>query len=570
MEYIWKDVDSNESIAKMLAKELKLPLALGHILVARGHTEKDSAEKFLKADYNDLDDPFVIPDMRKAVDRVRAAVEANETITIFGDFDTDGVTSAAVLVKVLRQLGADVEGVLPERLSEGYGFSLAAFNRCQSERKSDLIITTDCGTSSCDAVDAAKKVGVDVVVTDHHSVKSTVADALAVVNPELGDDENAKLLAGVGVAFKLCCALIQDLEERGKDLKGVDLHEVLDMVAIGTVADVVPLLGDNRIMVKHGLKRINSKPSLGLSALIKISKIDSVMTCYHIGFLLAPRLNATGRLGNADKALDLLLAADSTEAFKLARELDNVNKERRIIENEILESAVEDVDRRFNAEHTSGIVTGKKTWHVGVVGIVASRLCGRYHRPSVVIGFNESGVGRGSCRSVAGVNMVEVLGKCSDLLEAYGGHEMAAGITIKKENLVTFRQRFNKACSESVGPNDLKPSIQVDAWVDLSDANEALWRGMQRLAPVGSGNPTPIWGLHDVAPVGVPRIVGKNHIKMIVGNGDVQLDSIGFGLGDVELPSGSMDMLVQLKENTFGGRRSLQLNIKDFRSAEKV
>ena len=295
MEYIWKDVDSNEATAKILAKGLKLPLALGHILVARGYTDKDNAEKFLNAKLEDLDDPFIIPDMRKAVDRIRVAVEKKEAITIFGDFDTDGVTSTAVLVKILRQLGADVVGVLPERLSEGYGFSLAAFNRCQSERKSDLIITTDCGTSSCGAVDAANKVGVDIVVTDHHSVKSEIADALAVVNPKLGDDENAKLLAGVGVAFKVCCALIQDLEERGKDLAAVDLSEVLDLVAIGTVADVVPLLGDNRIMVKHGLKRINSKPNIGVSALIKISKIDSVMTCYHIGFLLAPRLNATGR-----------------------------------------------------------------------------------------------------------------------------------------------------------------------------------------------------------------------------------------------------------------------------------
>ena len=565
MENIWKDVEFDEAIASSLAKKMKLPLPVGQILAARGFTDAKNAEKFINAKLSDLKDPFLIHDMQKAVDRIRKALKKKEIITVFGDFDTDGVTATAVLVKVLRQLGADVVGVLPERIAEGYGFSVAALKRCVKLRQQDLIITTDCGTSSHDAVKEAKKLGIDVIITDHHDISGDIADALAVVNPKCDDDPDGRILAGVGVAFKLCDALLKDFKNSGDDVTGIDLEEILDLVAIGTVADVVPLLADNRILVKYGLQRINTKPSIGLSALIRISKIDTVMTCYHIGFQLAPRLNASGRLGNADKALDLVLSTDRQEAFNLARELDGVNKERRIIENEILEAAVEDVDRRFDPKHIYGIVTGKENWHVGVVGIVASRICGRYHRPAIVIGFDKDGIGRGSCRSVVGINMVEVLAECKDLLEAYGGHEMAAGLTIKQNNLVAFRRKFNEACAEFADVQDMQPTFQVDGWITLTNANEELLRGIDRLAPVGSGNPTPIWGVRGVKPVDVPRIVGKNHIKMIVGQGDTQLDSIGFGLGDVALPSGSMDMLVQLKENTFGGRRTLQLNIKDFR-----
>lgn len=568
MENIWKDVEFDEEIAESLAKKLKLPLPVGKILAARGFEDEQSAESFLDARLSDLNDPFLVPDMKKAVDRIRKALSRNESIVVFGDFDTDGVTATAVLVNVLRQFGGHVEGVLPERLSEGYGFSLPALRRCVKLYKPDLIITTDCGSSSVDAVKEAKTLGIDVIVTDHHEVKGRIADALAVVNPKCGDDPADKMLAGVGVAFKLCDAIFKDFENSGDSTDGIDLEEVLDIVAVGTVADVVPLLGDNRILVKHGLKRINTKPSAGLSALIKVSKIDAKMTCYHVGFVLAPRLNASGRLGNADRSLKLLLETDRQSAFGIARELDGVNKERRIIENEIIEEAVEDVDRRFDEAHTYGIVTGKAGWHVGVVGIVASRISGRYHRPSVVIGFDDNGIGRGSCRSVSGVNMMEVLDKCKDLLEAYGGHEMAAGITIKSNNLVAFRRKFNEACSTCVEITDMQPTFQVDAWIDLVTADEKLLRGIERLSPVGSGNPTPLWGIRNVYPVDTPRIVGKNHIKMIVGHGDKQIDSIGFGLGDVELPSGSMDMLVQLKENTFGGRKTLQLNIKDFRPSE--
>ncbi len=568
MGNIWKNVEFDEAVAESMAGELNLPLPVGKILAARGFENAASAGKFLDAKFSDLNDPFRIPDMKKAVDRIRVALKKNEKVTVFGDFDTDGITATAVLVKVLRQLGADVIGMLPDRLSEGYGFSVAALNRCVETCKPDLIITTDCGTSSHDAVMVAKKLDIDVIITDHHVVNGKVVDAFAVVNPECGDNPDDKLLAGVGVAYKLCDALIKDFENNGDDVAGVDLESILDLVAIGTISDVVPLLADNRILVKYGLKRINTKPCPGLSALVKISKIDSVMTCYHIGFQLAPRLNASGRLGNADKALDLVLSTDRQVAFDLARELDGINKKRRIIENEILEAAVEDVDRRFDANHTFGIVTGKEKWHVGVIGIVASRISGRYHRPSIVIGFADDGIGRGSCRSVSGVNMVEVLDKCKDLLETFGGHEMAAGITIKQDNLVAFRRRFNEVCSESIEIKDMQPTFQVDAWIDITNADEKLLRGIERLAPVGAGNHTPIWGVRGVKPVDIPRIVGKNHIKMTVGKGLFEIESIGFGLGDVELPSGAMDMLVQLKENNFGGRRSLQLNIKDFRPAE--
>ncbi len=565
MGNIWKDVEFDNKIAGELAGGLNLPLPVGQVLAARGFSDVDNARKFLEADLSDLQDPYILPDIKKAAERVIDALNNNEKILVFGDFDTDGITATALLVKVLHELDADVIYDLPDRMSEGYGFTVEAFQRCTAGKNVNLIITTDCGTSSHDAVKAADKTGIDVIVTDHHTPNGKAVNAFAVVNPECGDDEDSKRLAGVGVAFKLCCVIISELEKANGASPKIKLPDLLDIVAIGTVADVVPLLGDNRILVKHGLKRLNSRPCAGLAALIKILRIDSIMTCYHVGFMLAPRLNASGRMGRADKSLELLLSTDRRSAFGIARELEQVNKERRMVENEILEEAVVDVDRRFNENHTYGIVSGKTGWHIGVIGIVAARICGRYNRPAIIVSFDKNGMGRGSCRSVVGINLMEVLDECSDLLESFGGHEMAAGISIKKENLPAFRQKFNKTCSKYVKIEDLQPTIQVDSWIDLSIANYSLIRGINKLAPVGAGNPTPVWGIRGLEPVGVPRIVGKNHIKMVVTDHKYEMEAIGFGLGDVEMPSGTLDMLVQLKDNTFGGRRSLQLNIKDFR-----
>ena len=564
----WKDVAADSAVAQKIAKSTGVPLPIATILVARGLTDEKSAESFLNPRLSDLSDPFLLPDMAEAVQRLKRALLNHERITVFGDFDCDGVTASAVLVTVLRQLDADVVGFLPRRMEEGYGFTVPALERCMAARKPDLVITVDCGTSSVEAADVARDAGIDVIVTDHHDISGDMADVVALVNPKRGDNEPNKLLAGVGVAFKLCHALVKDGVNRDDGPPAVDLREVLDVVAVGTVADVVPLVDENRILVKHGLHRINTSPSVGLAALADVAGIDSKMGCYHLGFLIGPRLNAAGRLGEAGEALDLLLAPDRATAMPLARRLDAANRERKRIEDEILVDATQDIEKRFDATLTFGLVTGQEGWHIGTVGIVASRLCSRFHRPTIVVGFNSEGTGRGSCRSIEGLNMVDVLQDCSDLLEKFGGHEMAAGITLKTENLAAFRRRFNDACRERLSGTNLDPVHHVDAWISLGEADATLWEGIERLAPVGAGNPTPLWGIRDVQPVGTPRIVGKNHLRMMVGQGGTQIDCIGFGLGELAVPSGRLDVLAQLKENTYGRRRSLQLNLKDFRPSD--
>lgn len=563
----WQDTEVDEAAARRVAEHLGLPAPLGRVLVARGLAEPSSAERFLNPRLSDLSDPCSMPGMPEAVARIRSALDSGEQITVFGDYDADGVAGTALLVTVLRELGGEVSAFLPRRLEEGYGFSAAALCRCLREHKPGLIVTVDCGTCAFEQVAEARGKNIDVVVTDHHEVSGRVAEATAVVNPKLGNDEATSMLAGVGVAFKVCHALLKD----GMGLEGtgpkVDLRAFLDLVAVGTVADVAPLLGENRILVRHGLGKLNSGPSLGLSALAQVSGIRGSVEAYHLGFVIGPRLNAAGRLGEADAALELLMTDDANVAHSIATDLHAANQERKRIEDGIVEAAAADIDSRFDSKQTFGVVAGRPGWHIGTVGIVASRISARYRRPCVIVGFDSEGSGRGSCRSIEGIDLMGVLGECSDLLESFGGHEMAAGLKMRRENLGAFRERFNKECATRLRGKSLEPVHYVDGWIDLSEADERLWQGIDKLSPVGVGNPSPVWGVRDVHPLGLPRVVGKDHLKMIVAKGSVQMDSIGFGMADMEVPNGPLDMLVQLRENHFAGRRTLQLHIKDVRDA---
>lgn len=572
IERHWITVEADAAVVAGLSAEIGVSSAIASILVARGFETPAQVEPFLNPRLSDLSDPFAMPDMRQAVKRIWAAIVGHERILVFGDYDADGITSTALLVCVLRALGAEVDTFLPSRQTDGYGLTVAALERCADATPAPrLIVTVDCGTGSYDAVAAAAARGIDVVVTDHHEAVGRRAQALAVVNPKLGGNPATRMLAGVGVAFKLCHGLLLAGREAGQaGVDSVDMRAYLDLVAVGTVADVVPLLGENRILVRYGLAQINAGTSPGLGALIRVAGVRTEIDCYHLGFLIGPRLNAAGRLGDAAPALELLLADDLGRARRLAGQLDAANRERKRIEEQIILDAAAEIEHDFNPDWDCGIVVGGVGWHIGAIGIVAARLCGRYHRPSVVVAFDEQGRGRGSCRSVDSVDVVAALTACGDLLESFGGHKAAAGLSICRENLTAFRERFNAECRKQANPNDLIPTIQVDAWITLGEADVELLKAIEDLRPLGLGNPTPTWGTRNIRLLGKPRVVGKNHLKMEVASGATQIAAIAFGMAGREIPNGPLDLLYQVQENSYLGRRSIQLNIKDFRAAEEA
>ena len=437
---------------------------------------------------------------------------------------------------------------------------------CIRDYSPAVIVTVDCGVTSREAVAVANDAGVDVIVTDHHEPGDVLPDALAVINPKLGDDEATRMLAGVGVAFKLCHALVKRAIQRDDaGLKGLDLRPYLDLVAVGTVADVAPLMEENRILVRHGLERINQGARTGLAAIIRSAGIRTRIDCYHLGFQIGPRINAVGRLTSAAPAVELLLCQDAGAAVRLAGQLDAANRERKRIEETVVVEAVEQVAEGALPEDLGGIVVAGEEWNVGTIGIVAARLCGRYHRPAVVITLGADGRGRGSCRSIEGVDVSDVLRTCEDLLISCGGHKMAAGLVIEKASIEAFKKRFDKLCRESIDGSQLEPSQTVDAWIALDEADQSLLAAVESLRPLGLGNPTPTWGCRGVALVGKPRVVGTNHLKMVVASGGSQVDAIAFGMADRDLGNGTIDLLFQVQENNYMGRTGIQLNVKDFR-----
>jgi len=574
----WETVEIDEALAGRLARDLDLPRSVIMLLVGRGMRNRDDVERFLNPRLSDLSDPLMLPGMERAVDRIWDAVREHDKIVVYGDYDVDGITATALLVSVLQRMGGQVRPFLPSRLADGYGLTVGALERCISVDNPDLIITVDCGTGASDAVELSRRLGVDVVVTDHHEVSGGLAPALSVVNPKRLRNENTTSLSGVGVAFKLCHAIVKHgLHNERREISHIDLRNWLDLVAIGTVADMVPLLGENRILVRHGLARINSpqpacagsSPRPGIEAIKEVAHIGGSVDCYHLGFVIGPRLNAAGRLGSAETALELLLTSDRERARDLAGKLDAANGERKRIQESDLADAEREIESSFEESTDFGLVAGHDGWHRGTIGIVASRLCSRYQRPSAVIAFDEHGQGRGSCRSVESVDIIEVLDGCSDLLTSFGGHRLAAGFLIEKRQSEPFRMRFNDLCAEKLRGRDLRPVQTVDAWINHGEADERLFNAVQRLGPLGMGNPPPTWGLKNVSTIGKPTVVGKDHLRMTVASGGTQFDAIAFGMAGCPVPEGPMDILFHLQENNYKGRRRLEMNIKDFKASRK-
>lgn len=567
----WIMADSDPQVAEDIARTHGFSRAMSQALVARGLVDHEEIEKFLQPRLADLTDPFALPGMQTAVDLILSHIEQESSILVYGDYDVDGVTATALMIQVLSGLGAVAIPFLPHRIEDGYGLGVETLHRCIENYHPNLIITVDCGTSSVEAVREAARLGIDVIVTDHHEPAAEgVAEACAIVNPKLGGGpEDIRMLAGVGVAFKVCHGLVKAARQRKMEAaEKLDLKTFMELVAVGTVADIVPLLKENRILVYHGLMLLNRTQSVGLRTLIEAAGICGPVDTYHIGFIIGPRINAAGRLGNAEAALELVLTEQEPRARILAQQLDESSRKRQEIEDKIVQEACSDLDQRFDAEKDFGLVVAHPNWHAGVIGIVASRIASRYNRPVVVIGMDDDGVGRGSCRSVPGFDLLRHLQQCSPMLRRYGGHAMAAGLEVDHSRIGEFSARFNEVCAATLSQVDQRRQLLVDAWISPGDIGDPLYHDQNRLRPFGHSNPLPVWAVRNVTPLFAPRVIGGKHLKIIFNMAGRQREAIGFGMGDRPVPEGPLDIAFNLILNHYNGQEYLQLHLQDFRPTQ--
>lgn len=549
---------------QQLALGLNVSQLTARALLFRGIDSVTAARNFLDARLQNLPDPDLLSDMPTATARLVQALNAGERIAVHGDYDVDGITGCTLLVETLRLLGGQVDYHIPLRLRDGYGLSADAIrsavaNGCQ------LLVSVDCGVSAVAEAELAAALGLDLIVTDHHQPPEKLPDCLALVNPHLpGSSFPWKDLSGVGVAFFLLAALRRKLRESGYFENRVepDLRDGLDLVALGTIADIVPLGGSNRILVRAGLDRLEHSRRPGIRALKSVADVKSV-SCGSVGFRLAPRLNAAGRLEDAALGVKLLLTGHNDEAEQLAALLDGFNRERQVIEQQTLEQAVEQVEHLGTGQHYS-LVLADDRWHSGVIGIVASRLVERYHCPVVMIALVD-GEGKGSARSIRNFHLFEGLRACSESLLGYGGHAMAAGLSIAQARLDDFRRRFDEQARSCLGPDDLCPVLLHDGELNLPELSIAQVEELERLAPFGAGNPQPAFVSRNVRIIS-PQIVGTKHLRFMVEQQGIRIGCIAFGMAERcnELTDVA-DIIYRPGINSWRGKQSLQLQIADFR-----
>jgi len=547
-----------------LEESLGLPRVLCALLVARGFEDPERAKAFLRPLLAGLHPPEILTDLPRAVTRIRQAIQRGETILVHGDYDVDGMAGTALLFRWLRRLGGRVEAFIPNRLEDGYdlgprGLSIA------KEMGASLLITVDCGIQAHEAISRAESSGISVIVTDHHTPGARLPAASAVLNPNRLDCPYPnKALCGAGVAFKLCQGLGSDT-----GLPQEALHPFLDLVAMATVADLVPLTGENRILVRYGLRALAQTENPGLQALTEVAEVDPRdLSSGSVGFALAPRLNAVGRMGDPSTALNLLLTDSLAEARTLARAAEALNRERRATDRHTLNEAMSQLAEEFNPEEDFGVVLAADGWHPGVVGIVASRIVERIHRPTILVALRGE-VGKGSARSIPGFHLLEAITAAGEYLERFGGHRQAAGMEVRRENVGPFREAFNREAARRLAGEDLRASVKVDLEVQLGEMTPDLYGFMKYLGPHGVGNPRPVLLARDLVVKGPPRVVGENHVKVRLAQGETEMNGIGFSMADRIDPGtwdgGLVDVAFHLQENEFRGVKSLEARMKVIR-----
>lgn len=556
------------SEVRKLAAALRLPEPLCRVLVARDIVRPDDAKRYLRPLLEHLHPPEGLRDASEAARRMLAAARGGETVLVHGDYDVDGVSAAALLTRWLRRLGAAVVPFVPHRLRDGYDFGEAGLNAARQAGAS-LIVTADCGVVANEWVGRATGEGIDVVVTDHHAPGDQLPDALAVVNPNRPDcPYPEKGLSGTGVAFKVI-----SLVAREAGVPEEELLPSLELVALATVADLVPLSGENRVMVRHGLRALARTTTPGLRALLDMAELDEdAVDAGRVGYVIAPRINAAGRMGDADEALRLLLTDDPEEARRLARLLDDHNTRRREEDRRTLEEAMELLAERYDPERDYGVVLASEGWHPGVIGIVASRVVERIHRPVVMVAL-DGDTGRGSARSIPGFHLFDALDACREHMERFGGHRHAAGMDVRREALPALERAFNEEARRRLDPADLVPRIRVDLELPAGDPLQGLdlktAHLMRHLGPHGVGNARPVFVARDVEVAGA-RVVGRGHLKLTLRRGDGVLEAIGFDLAERHpglAPGDRVDVVFQLRVNEYRGRRAPQARLVDLRPA---
>lgn len=574
MKFRWTLAPPQPLLANPLASLLKISPLLAQCLINRGLSEPAPIQDFLHPRLKHLADPFLLPNMTAAVERLLLAHSRGESLVIFGDYDVDGVTSTALLSEVLGALRWKTNYYLPHRMDEGYGLSQDGVENCLKKFPTTLLLAVDCGSTAVQTIAWLRERGVDVIVLDHHQVSSPAPDAVALVNPQLGT-RNPETgtpfteLCSVGLSFKLAHALVK--RGREMNLPGAaefDLRPLLDLVALGTIADLVSLNGENRILVSAGLERLSATQRPGLVALKQVAQCPPKLGTYEVGFQLGPRLNAAGRLETAEESLHLLLARDDTTATPIAQRLDLQNRERRKIERSIVEQVTGAVRARFNPQTDYVIVAGQLLWHIGVVGIVASRVLQEFYRPTIIVG-GDGDHWRGSGRSIAGFDLAAALRECDNLLVRHGGHAMAAGITIQSDKLDAFRTRLNELARRALKPEDLQPPLRLDAEVALDELSLTSLAELEQLRPTGMGNPNVQFcarGVTNARPL--QRMGGeKQHVKLWVTDGKATHEAVWWNGGKESLPVGRFDLAFAPQVNGFNGRRAVQLKLLDWRAS---
>jgi single-stranded-DNA-specific exonuclease len=564
----WEVAPEDPRVEEMLAAALQVRPLAARLLMNRGITNIEAAREFLTPSLQRLHDPFLMHGMAEAVHRLTYSLQNQESIVIYGDYDVDGITATAVLSWYFRDIGVPVPYYLPHRMREGYGLNAEAVRKL-ADQGTRVLITVDCGITGHHEVQLARRLGMDVIVTDHHQVPPTLPDAVAVLNPHQSEcGYPAKELAGVGVAFKLVMALRGRLRQESRWAgKTPNLRRHLDLVALGTIADIAPLQGENRILVKHGLQELTHSKKLGVQTLKQVTHLaEQNIGPRQVGYTLAPRLNATGRLAAAQAGVELLLSEDAAQAEKLALYLDSVNRERQLVQAQIYAEAKAAIDADGGVESRWAIVLASEHWHPGVVGIVASKLVEEYGRPTVLIGL-EGDTGKGSGRSIATFHLYNALVACRELLAGFGGHEHAAGIRIHREQVPRFEESLNRLAREQLTMADRTPLLRIDAEVRLQEIDDPLLQFIEQLEPFGEGNPQPMFLARGVEIVGAPSLVGREqqHLRLTFRQGGRLLRGIGFAMSErlTQAKTGVVDIAFTPQRHVWKERAELQLVIRD-------
>ena len=563
----WNLNDSgNKNTEELFSKEFGIHPIISQILINRGFRDIESARRYLYPSLNDLHSPFLMKDIKKGVARLTKAIHNREKIVIYGDYDADGITSVVILLKFIRQVTPFIDYYIPDRIQEGYGLRIAAIDKFKQD-KVGLIITVDCGISDVEQIAYAQSIGIDTIILDHHEISGDLPPAVAAINPNREDCAFPfKGLAGVGIDYNFLIALRGTLNKEGfwKNKNYPNLKEYLDIVSLGTIGDIAPLIDENRIFTKIGLELITEGRRPGIKALKEVSGVDNqVIDSFKASFSLIPRINAAGRIASPSDAVKLLMTDDISEARVLAEKLDSYNRHRQLMEKKILSDILDIISRNESIEKTNSLVFASDQWHPGIIGIVASRLVELYNRPAFVISL-QNGLGKGSGRSVSGFNIYKGIQQCAHLLVSYGGHYHAAGISIKKENIDEFKDLLDQIAMSNAEISDMTSQINIDAECPIESTRADWITQFELLAPFGSKNPEPLLYARHVK-ASAPIIVGNNHLKMWVNSNNSSRDSIWFNMGKYinALNGATFDIVFTPQINNWNGSQDIQLKIKD-------